>query len=544
MPKRQGPIEPAHVCLDLSTSPSAMSVMSQALQQLDQAINDADFSALQQLIVELILQKQGHAFSMELAKRGDLSIVVARLLPLLQRWNQEQLATAGLNRVVAQLEQLTVPVAISNLARFAPGWYGIQGCRPSPGIVEIVILSTDGQWRIFSIRKSVYRHDVTRHPEGHLSCNYSFVGVFNVPDVSALQSVWINGSRATFNIENLSDSLYLDKIDDLLHLYRQARVPIDQLPELMSEGLYDLAYALQKPLKAKSRWGDQLRNEESLGAKNSGLPKISLVIPLFRRWHDFMQGHHAAFCMDPAFNCGFVEVVYVIDDPSIEEDVLNWARTYFHHSPYPIRIVSLRHNLGFGMASNIGVFSASTERIILMNSDVMPSQPGWLDQLDQTCSHHPSALVSPLLLYDNDLIQHAGMELGFSGNSSYPVPCNLHLLKGLSLTQLGSHLEMNEWHVPFLSGAVLAFSRELFLAIGGFEPIFGRGDFEDLDLSARWKQINGPLLICGKSLLCHLERQSINQSSSSESRRWQERFNACLALHINPDIQALAEANI
>ena len=134
--------------------------------------------------------------------------------------------------------------------------------------------------------------------------------------------------------------------------------------------------------------------------------------------------------------------------------------------------------------------------------------------------------------------------MGFSGNPSYPVPCNLHLLKGLSLSQLGNYVDKDEWVVPFLSGAVLAFSRKLFLDIGGFEPIFGRGDFEDLDLSVRWKKNNGSLLICGQSHLTHLERQSMNHSATPESRQWQERFNACLAFHTNNDIQDMVEVNI
>ena len=383
-------------------------------QSFAQAVEAADFEAIKQCIGDVILQNQGHALAQALSVEESQSRYVSRLLPILHRWDQNQLAASGMDRVRSLLEQLTVPVAVSALARFAPGWYVIQGCRPSPGPVDIVIVSNEGQWLSRTIDRSIHRQEPSRHSDGLLSWNYSFVGVLNISEVSALQDIWINGSRINTLIENLSDSLYIDKITDLLHLYREAHVPIDQLPELMAEGLYALASTLQKPLKDKNRWSEYVRNEESFGVENSGLPKISLVIPLFRRWHDFMQGHHAAFCADPAFNQGLVEVVYIIDDPTIQDDVLNWARTYYYHTPYPIRIISLRHNYGFGMASNIGVFLASNERIVLMNSDVMPPQPGWLDKLDQTCSRHPSALVSPLLLYDNDLIQHAGMELGFS----------------------------------------------------------------------------------------------------------------------------------
>ena len=41
-----------------------------------------------------------------------------------------------------------------------------------------------------------------------------------------------------------------------------------------------------------------------------------------------MQGHIAAFSIDPDFLDGQVEVMYVVDDPAIEHQVLNWARIY------------------------------------------------------------------------------------------------------------------------------------------------------------------------------------------------------------------------
>ena len=59
------------------------------------------------------------------------------------------------------------------------------------------------------------------------------------------------------------------------------------------------------------------------------------------------------------------------------------------------------------------------------------------------------------------------------------------------------------------------------MELGGFDPIFGRGDFEDVDLSLRWKESVGPLLICRDSQLIHLERQTMN-SLISEKREWQE----------------------
>ena len=116
-------------CADIAppVSLESSAEMSLISQSLEQAVIEGDFLAIKQAIVEFLLQKNGHALSKELARRKDLSMFVSRLLPICNLGIKVMVA-GGLNRVVAQLEQLCVP-AISSLARFASGWYGIQGCR-------------------------------------------------------------------------------------------------------------------------------------------------------------------------------------------------------------------------------------------------------------------------------------------------------------------------------------------------------------------------------------------------------------------------------
>ena len=464
----------------------------------------------------------------------------SRLLPLLQRWDRQKLVALGLDTVLDQLVQQLVPTAISALAQIAPGYFVISGCRPSPTTVDVVVLSLEGKYYCRQIKGLRFKYSYNRHSEGLLGFNYSFIGILHLPRIQGVRAIWINGTRVDSSHQNLEGSSYIDQIDDLLHLYRQAEVPLDYFPELIGGDFFALASLLREPLRDVSQWSDWIHQDHRFGPPSSKEARTTIVIPLFRLWHPFMQGHLAAFSMNPSFRHGDIELLYVIDDPSIEGQVLNWARVYLHDCPYPVRLISLRQNLGFGMACNIGTYSSRTERIILMNSDVMPFENGWFDALDQYSNDYPTALVSPVLLYDNYTIQHAGMHLGFSGASSSPVPCNLHPMKGLSLSQFLEKDPISYQNNSFaLSGAVLAFDRNLFLSLGGFDPIFGRGDFEDLHLSLLWKKEHGDLLICRSAQLMHLERQTMD-TFVDDNRQWQERFNACCALHLNSDIQMLA----
>ena len=82
---------------------------------------------------------------------------------------------------------------------------------------------------------------------------------------------------------------------------------------------------------------------------------------------------------------------------------------------------------------------------------------------------------------------------------------------------------------------MLAFRRQDFIDSGGFDPIFGRGDYEDLELSFRWKRCCGPILLDPLVQLIHLERQSMD-GDVSDLRHWRGRFNALCAIRLCPEM--------
>lgn len=64
--------------------------------------------------------------------------------------------------------------------------------------------------------------------------------------------------------------------------------------------------------------------------------------------------------------------------------------------------------------------------------------------------------------------------------------------------------------------------------MGGFDPVFGRGDFEDLELSLRWRRLEGPLLLVPACRMMHLERQSISPNPAVLTI-WRQGCNAWMA---------------
>jgi GT2 family glycosyltransferase len=63
--------------------------------------------------------------------------------------------------------------------------------------------------------------------------------------------------------------------------------------------------------------------------------------------------------------------------------------------------------------------------------------------------------------------------------------------------------------VPAVTGALMGLSAKLYQALGGFDAVYERGDFEDADLCLRARQQGAEIDVFVGPGLYHLERQSI-----------------------------------
>ena len=136
-------------------------------------------------------------------------------------------------------------------------------------------------------------------------------------------------------------------------------------------------------------------------------PDVSIVIPLYKRV-DLIEQQLAEFVLDPDLSrqtsstcstrprtrtscCSCVAAV-----PDLRGAV-------------PVAI--LERNAGFAGANNAGAPIARGRLLLLMNSDVLPDRPGWLerDGRASTTRRHDIGALGPKLLYEDDSIQHAGM---------------------------------------------------------------------------------------------------------------------------------------
>lgn len=252
----------------------------------------------------------------------------------------------------------------------------------------------------------------------------------------------------------------------------------------------------------------RLHQEVAFGPANP-TPRCSIIIPLYGRV-DFLQYQMALFSRRD--NADY-EFIYVLDDPPRKAELLELAGTVWSLFGIPFRIITLRENLGYAPANNVGLAHARGQYICFLNSDVMPDEPGWLDLMLADFEADPTiGICGALLLFEDGTIQHQGMSYErLPAYADWPFPC--HPGKGRRPRPRSQPLE----RVEAVTGACMVLRAELARELGGFDEIYAIGDFEDSDLCMKVRRKGLDCVVDHRARLWHLERQS--QSASTNGWR-------------------------
>jgi len=246
-------------------------------------------------------------------------------------------------------------------------------------------------------------------------------------------------------------------------------------------------------------------------------PEVSIVVPLYRRV-DLIEHQLAQFANDPAMLGS--ELIYVLDSPELAPELLPRVAELHELYRLPFRLATLSRNGGFAVATNQGATLAKGERLLLLNSDVLPDRPGWLPDLVAAHESLPQAgVVAPKLLYDDGSIQHAGME--FRRNPLTGGWELAHSFKGLHRGFAGAN---ERAAVPALSGACMLLARELYEELGGLSVDYVKGGYEDAELCMQVQKRDLEAWYVPEIELFHLEGRSYVPSATDMSNR----FNAWL----------------
>jgi O-antigen biosynthesis protein len=262
-------------------------------------------------------------------------------------------------------------------------------------------------------------------------------------------------------------------------------------------------------------------------------PEASILVPLFRRI-DLLEHQLAHFWQDR--EVAAAELIYVLDSPESWPELADLAGSLHELYGLPFKVIVLNQNGGFSIANNRAASVARGRLLLLLNSDVVPAQDGWLGRM---CGFYDATqkigALGPKLLYEDDSIQHAGMY--FARDARKGVWENQHYFKGFNRVMPAANVSRP---VPAVTGACLMVERELFDEVGGLSEAYVRGGYEDSDFCLRLDAAGRRNWYLADVELYHLEAQSYPIAA-----RHTNRYNAWVQTHLwDQRIEELMRAQV
>jgi GT2 family glycosyltransferase len=193
-----------------------------------------------------------------------------------------------------------------------------------------------------------------------------------------------------------------------------------------------------------------------------GDPAVSIVMVTYGHWTHCRRALDAVVeHTDPVYE------VIVVDNASPDD-----TATRLRDEVVGTTLIFNDQNYGFGAAANQGAMQAVGRHLCFLNSDAFVT-PGWLPpMLEVLDGGDDIAAVCPRVFNMDGTLQEAGYlidrlgvtrALGYGDDPSRPQYC------------FGRTLDYG-------SGACLLIRRRDFDSVGGFDPVYGQGYYEDVDL--------------------------------------------------------------
>jgi GT2 family glycosyltransferase len=236
--------------------------------------------------------------------------------------------------------------------------------------------------------------------------------------------------------------------------------------------------------------------------------KTSIIIPVYNGLA------HTAACLTTLLEtlpAGFDVEVIVVDDASTD----GTARLLAEWAGRDHRLSSQRNaeNMGFLTSANRGAGAARGDLLVFLNNDTV-LLPGWLPPLLQTFrSFSDVGAIGGRLLFDDGRLQEAGGFILRDGSAG-------HFGRGDPNPDAEAYNIVRD--VAYCSGALLATPRRLFEELGGFDPAYSFGYYEDTDYCFRVRRRGYRVLYQPESVIVHLEGATAGRDLALGLKHYQD----------------------
>jgi O-antigen biosynthesis protein len=436
---------------------------------------------------------------------NERDLVLSSRLHILRKALRTQLPAVAIGRDQALTGNVDALVAIDDSAFFISGWMR----DGEANVVRFTAVTPEGE-RVELLGRlcrrelpefEIFADGPYREPVD----GAQFIAYFETSRPSRLRGAWIfelqNETNRVAEMYALPEVPNVDSArTKILRSVSERDLPDEQL---MGNHVFPAIEHLQQ----RARDAVEVARVADYGTPVES-PEVSIIVPLYQRI-DLVEHQILQFDRDPEIQAQ--ELIYVLDSPELESELADRARQLVRLYDVPFRVVTMAHNVGFGAATNAGASVARGGLLLLLNSDVLPAEPGWLGTMRAFHDATPNlGALGPKLLYEDDSLQHAG--LFFDVMQEGPTAgswANMHYFKGLHRDLPAANVARP---VPAVTAACMLIEKDLYQTAGGLPDVYVQGDYEDSELCLRLLEAGRDNWYLPGAELYHLEGSSYSES--------------------------------
>ena len=234
---------------------------------------------------------------------------------------------------------------------------------------------------------------------------------------------------------------------------------------------------------------------------------VSVIVPMYKSF-SVVQEQILRWVTDDDLK---TEVIYVDDlcpKGSKRAVFQTWNKRRDCHK-HLVKIILSETNLGFGGACNLGVHYANGKYVVVLNADTIVT-PNWIMPMVETLGDEKIGLVGNLQLKDggewHGSIDGAGSE--WSWESMNFMHIGRHIYNGEVLDKPFfpenapvDMLQLSEREM--VTGCCMAARKDLWTEVGGFNPSYRIGYWEDSELCLTLREMGYKVMLQPESVIYH-----------------------------------------
>ena len=231
---------------------------------------------------------------------------------------------------------------------------------------------------------------------------------------------------------------------------------------------------------------------------------VSVIVPIYKS-QDVLLDLIKSFTLDDKLN---IEIIFVEDNcpNNCKQLVIKAWNSRRAEIVKPIgKIICNKVNSGYGLACNAGANVATGDYLIFLNADTEVTS-GWIESMIDVFSDTKVGIVGNLQLKRGGVCDSAGSEWRW-GDDSF-VHIGRHSYKKLGISKPMSVegapkdvLQISEREM--VTGCCFAIRSKLFDYIGGFNPNYRIGYWEDSEICMNVKELGYKVMFTPKSVIYH-----------------------------------------